>query len=205
MIGLVTLSMTTLLRNSLLATSTDIPSNSSSTNDISKVIPPKPLIASPKTPSTTNTPLITIQKNSAGSSAPSPATLSDFKKLYNQLQTDSGREQIGNDPLLQKNAIEKINQFLTRYPETKANPDFNEDLIKPWTDLPVKTLYVKTIQTLIDLINDISDIISASEIDGSVVTRRKIVEAFFRKERRVYVGLLFIFLSFVLYFIDSAV
>jgi hypothetical protein len=195
--------MTTLLRNSLLATSTDITSDSSSTNDISKVIPPKPLIASPNTPSTT--PLVTIQKSSSGSSAPSPATLGDFKKLYNQLQTDSGREQIGNDPLLQKNAIEKINQFLTRYPETKANPNFNEDLTKPWTDLPVKTLYVKTIQTLIDLINDISDIISASEIDGSVVTRRKIVEAFFRKERRVYVGLLFIFLSFVLYFIDSAV
>jgi hypothetical protein len=50
----------------------------------------------------------------------------------------------------------------------------------------------------------VSDSISQNEIDGSVATRRKIVDAFFQKDRRVYVGIFFIFLSFVLYFIDSA-
>jgi hypothetical protein len=132
-------------------------------------------------------------------------SLDDLQSVYKQFTSDAGVELIGNDPLLQKNAIDKVNQFLSRYPQTKANPNYNPDETIPWVDLPVKTLYVKTIKTLIDLINDISDIISASEIDGSVITRRKIVQAFFRKERRVYVGILFIFISFILYFIDSAV
>ena len=190
--------MTTLLSNSLLSTSTSI--NSGSNNDITKVIPPKLPDVSQNT--TNQTPLITIQKN-VNSSA--PASLGEFKKLYDQLKSDSGRSLIGNDPFLQKNAIDKVNEFLSRYPKTKADPNFNESDNKPWTDLPVKTIYTKTIQTLIDLINDIADIISASEVDGSTITRRKLVEAFFLKERRVYVGIIFIFLSFVLYFIDSAV
>lgn len=191
--------MTSLLKNSLLATSTNLDNDSSkSTNDLSKVVPPKlPDISNPK-----DSPLITIRNNT---NSPAPATLGEFKKLYEQLKSESGRELLGNDPLLQKNAIDKVNEFLSRYPQTKANPEYKETDNKPWTELPVKTIYTKTIQTLIDLINDISDIISASEVDGSTVTRRKLVEAFFVKERRVYVGIIFIFLSFILYFIDSAV
>jgi len=194
--------MTTLLRNSLLATSTNLDDNIQQSNkdkDLSKIIPPT--LPSIPSDNKNNIPIINIQQ----SNSPSTSSLSDFKKIYDQLKSDSGRDLIGSDPLLQKNAIDKVNEFLTRYPKTKSNPDFNENDNKPWTDLPVKTIYTKTIQTLIDLINDIADIISASEVDGSTITRRKLVEAFFLKERRVYVGIIFIFLSFVLYFIDSAV
>lgn len=186
--------MATLLRNSLLATSSTIDSNKT---DLTKIIPPNP---NANVDQQKTTPIITIQNKS-----PAPSSLGDFKKIYDQLKSESGRELIGNDPLLQKNAIDKINEFLSRYPQTKASPDFNENDAIVWTDLPIKTLYYKSIQTLIDLINDISDIITTSEVDGSVTTRRKLVETFFRKERRVYVGIIFIFLSFILYFIDSAI
>ena len=198
--------MATLLRNSLLASSTnlDLSSSSSSTPKTLPVILP-PIINATRdgTNDATGNAIGRAEKTATVDSV--PANLADFKKLYEDLKSTSGRESIGDDPLLQKDAIDKVNQFLTRYPQTKANPNYNPDETTPWVNLPVKTLYVKTIKTLIDLINDISDIISANEIDGSVVTRRKIVEAFFRKERRVYVGLLFIFLSFVLYFIDSTI
>jgi len=191
--------MATLLRNSLLAQSTDI-SNPTPT-DLSNYIPPplpnvplsNPPAINDDTTSTTQSPA-TKQPTSAG----------DFNELYKKLQDDANREIIGNDPFLQKNAIDKVNEFLSRYPKTQLSPDYSEDAVKNWTELPVKTLYVNTIRTLIDIINDIGDIISNNEVDGSVTTRRKLVDAFFRKDRRLYVGLLFIFFSFVLYFIDSA-
>jgi hypothetical protein len=188
--------MATLLRNSLLGQSDTV--NYTGSDDLSKAIPP-PLPFLPQTqPTQIPTTSYAIPK------APAPATFGEYNKLYKDLQSDAGRDLVGNDPFLQKNAIDKINQFLQRYPSTQANPDYNEDAVKPWTDLTVKTIYNKTIRTLIDVINDISDAISQSEIDGSVATRRKVVDAFFKKDRRVYVGILFIFLSFVLYFIDSA-
>lgn len=195
--------MTTLLRNSLLATSINLDDTIQQANkdkELSKIIPP----VLPNIPdnSKKDIPLVNVQQSTKSTSS---ASLNDFKKIYEQLKSETGRELLGNDPLLQKNAIDKINEFLTRYPQTKANPNFNENNNKPWVDLPVKTIYYKTIQTLIDLINDIADIISASEVDGYNVTRRKVVEAFFIKERRIYVGIIFIFLSFVVYFIDSAV
>jgi len=189
--------MATLLRNSLLAQSTDI-SNPTPT-DLSKYIPP-PLTNIPLS----NPPAINDDTIKQSQAKKQPTSAGDFNELYKKLQDDANREIIGNDPFLQKNAIDKVNEFLSRYPKTQLSPDYSEDAVKNWTELPVKTLYVNTIRTLIDIINDIGDIISNNEVDGSVTTRRKLVDAFFRKDRRLYVGLLFIFFSFVLYFIDSA-
>lgn len=195
---------TTLLRNSLLAQSSYVPSTPT---DLSQVIPPPlPNLPNATTPSTDNTAAALAQANTYGTGVPStkPTPLGEFNKLYNKLQTDAGRGSIGNDPFLQKDAINKINDFLKRYPNTQANPDYAEDAVKPWTELPVITLYTNTIKTLIDVINDIADSISQNQVDGSVATRRKIVMALFKPERRIYVGFLLIFFSFVLYFIDSA-
>jgi hypothetical protein len=134
------------------------------------------------------------------------SNIGEFNKLYEDLKSDKveAREELGNDPFLQKVAIDKIDEFLRRFPNTKASPNYNEDAIIPWTDLSVSTLFKKTIRTLIDIINDLSDIISQSETNTSAHTRRSIMHTFFQKDRRLYVGFLFIFLSFVLYFIDSA-
>jgi hypothetical protein len=177
--------MGSLLQNTLLATSSPTPKSKPILND------------------TPVSPLISIQPSPGVREETKKASLTEFENLYNDLQNDLTAQTIGSDPLLQKNAIEKINLFLAKYPNTKANPNYNDVNLIPWTDLPVKELYKGSIKTLVDIINDISDSISENEIDGSVATRRKIVDAFFRKDRRVYVGLLFIFISFILYFIDS--
>jgi len=164
--------------NSLISQSTSVPPPSSNkkSSDEKKTTPPKP-----------NT------------------NIAEFNTLYEQLKKEAndGRELIGDDPFLQTKSIDKINEFLRRFPDTKANPNYNEDDVKPWTELSVNKLFKKTIQTLIDIINDLADIISASESTDSTTTRRNIMNAFFQKDRRLYVGFIFIFLSFILYFIDS--
>jgi hypothetical protein len=192
---------TKLLRNSLLATSTPL----SKSKDLSKTIPPQLPNLRPQR-------VVVPQNNGAPIRSPSSntppqfnkkATLDDYENLYKDLQSDAGREAIGSDPLLQRDAIDKVNQFLTKFPRTIANTKYDPNADVPWTELPVKELYKNTIKTLIDIINEVSITISESEVDGSVATRRKIVDAFFKKDRRLYVGFLFIFISFVLYFIDS--
>jgi hypothetical protein len=191
--------MATLLRNSLLAQSVDIDTKPT---DLSQSIPTTlPNLPDNSNPYQANG---TIPEDVYMPNKNKDTSAREFNKLYKNLQSDSGRLTIGNDPFLQKNAIDKVNEFLSRYPKTQISPDYNENTTQPWTDLPVKTLYTNTIRTLIDIINEVSDSISQNEVDGSVATRRKIVQSLFKKERRIYVGLIFIFLSFVLYFIDSA-
>jgi hypothetical protein len=191
--------MATLLRNSLLSTATSVDTKNQQTPDITPPKPPPPDSGS----------LLNIQDTSAPAPAPSrgsaPVNLTSLQDIYNQFQNDVRKQTLGNDPFLQQDTINKINQFLNTYPSSKASVNYKDATTGPWTDLPVKTLYYKTIHALIDIINDFSEILSNMDSDDSTTTRRKLVKALFQKDRRVYVGMIFIFLSFVLYFIDAAV
>jgi hypothetical protein len=64
------------------------------------------------------------------------------------------------------------------------------------TDLNISNIYKNTIQTIIDIINEI--IIS---IDNN--NYNNIYKIFFKEERQFYIGIIFILLSFVIYFIDG--
>jgi hypothetical protein len=66
------------------------------------------------------------------------------------------------------------------------------------TDLNISNIYKNTIQTIIDIINEI--IIS---IDNNNYNYNNIYKIFFREERQFYIGIIFILLSFVIYFIDG--
>jgi hypothetical protein len=201
--------MATLLRNSLLSTATSVDPTNQKPLDVT---PPKPAVPDSNMTSQ-NSGAAGAGAGDAGAGAgsrgdakpPSGGNLTELKKMYDQLNSEIGQQTFGNDPLIQKNTIDKINKFLNIFPSSKAFPDYKADNAGPWTDLPLKTLYYKTIQTLIDLINDISDIISNMESETSAETRSKVIKSLFQKDRRVYVGIIFIFLSFVLYFIDAAV
>jgi hypothetical protein len=78
---------------------------------------------------------------------------------------------------------------------------------KPGTGVPDMTLraiYRNTLQTAIDIIQEISAILSARPYTSDAEFRRKLVEVFTKPGRRLYVGLWLCFLAFVFYFIDSA-
>lgn len=129
------------------------------------------------------------------------ASREDYDKLYAQLLSKSGREELGDDPLRQEKMIEKIQRFLDTYPDTTPidkRPD------APYFKLSIQEVYRRSLQTAIDIIRDISAILTQRESMSNVAFRRRVFEVFTKPERAFYVGLWLILLSFVLYFIDSA-
>lgn len=125
----------------------------------------------------------------------------EYKDVYDQLLTQKGREEIGNDT---KNTMEletKINSFLAKYPSV-VPPD--KDPNTPFYLLSLKAVFKRTILVAIDIINDVSEVLSQQNMLGSTVVRRKIVEAFTKPERRVYFGIWLIFFAVVFFFLDGS-
>ena len=85
------------------------------------------------------------------------------------------------------------------YPKTK---DKDTDPNTPWIHLSTKQLFLNTIKTAIDIINDISEIFSQYHSSSTTSLRRRIVDTFLQENRRVYVGFWILIFAFILYFID---
>lgn len=127
--------------------------------------------------------------------------MTEYDAIYKQLMSAKGREELGEDPLRQQKMVAKIQEFLDTYP-TSLPPE--KDPNTPWIKLPLQEIYKRTLQTAIDVIADMSSILSQKDYLSSAAFRRKLVTAFTREDRRLYIGIWFIFFSFVIYFIDSA-
>jgi hypothetical protein len=125
----------------------------------------------------------------------------EYQQLYKQLVSDSGLISIEDKIGEKEKVLKQINDFLGKYP-TIIPPDRNPST--PVYDLSLKEVYRRTLQSVIDIINDISELISQRHYMGETTFRRKLFEVFTKPERRLYVGILLIILSFILYFIDSA-
>jgi uncharacterized membrane protein YukC len=68
------------------------------------------------------------------------------------------------------------------------------------TDLNISNIYKNTIQTIIDIINEI---IISIDNNNYNYNYNNIYKILFREERQFYIGIIFILLSFVIYFIDG--
>lgn len=101
-----------------------------------------------------------------------------------------------------EDTLKHINEFLRKYPKTEEAKKDDPNMV--WTELSVHEIYKRSIKTAIDIINDISDILSNRATTDGTSMRRLIFYSFSKPERRLYVGFWLIFLSFILYFIDSA-
>ena len=75
--------------------------------------------------------------------------------------------------------------------------------IKAVPDMTLRQVYRSTIQTAIDIIQDISNIVSDKPYLSDTTFRRKLVETFTLPSRRLYVGIWLIVIAFIFYFIDS--
>jgi hypothetical protein len=124
-----------------------------------------------------------------------------YQQLYQQLLTDSGLNKVENTLGEKEKVLKQINEFLGKYPNI-ISKDKNEST--PIFELSIKELYRRTLQTSIDIINDLSEIISQKNYVSNATFRRKLFEIFTKPERRLYVGILLILLSFILYFIDAS-
>lgn len=125
----------------------------------------------------------------------------EYKDLYNQLLSEKGRAEIGDDPKRIEAAESKINAFLDAYPKV-VPPDL--DPAASISAISLSELYKRLLKVIVDIINDVSNTIGARDTMSSTAFRRQIFGAFTSPDRRMYVGILFILLSFMLYFIDSA-
>ena len=68
------------------------------------------------------------------------------------------------------------------------------------TELNIGNIYKNTMQTIIDIINDsiiLFDNYNYNSFYGNIKN------IFLKKERQFYIGIIFIILSFVIYFIDG--
>ena len=125
----------------------------------------------------------------------------EYQQLYQKLLTDDGLKSIEDSIGEKEKVLKNINDFLGKYPTTipkDRNPS------TPVFELSVKELYRRTLQTLIDIINDVSDLISQKDYISQTSFRRKMFEVFTKPERRLYIGICLMLLSFLLYFIDSS-
>ena len=126
---------------------------------------------------------------------------SNLKDLYAKLSTDSGLKELEDNVGEKEKVVNAINAFLDKYPSIIPKDKIPST---PIFELSVKEIYRRTLQTIIDIINEVSNIISQRIYMSQTEFRRKLFEAFTNSDRRLYVGILLIILSFIVYFIDSA-
>ncbi len=122
----------------------------------------------------------------------------EYKQLYQQLMSAEGRAEIGDDTQRTAEIEKKINTFLDVYPKTQQQKD------APITQLSIREIYRRCLHVMIDIINDISRIMSERDTLSSADFRRQLFYAATTPERRLYVGVWMVFISFVLYFIDAS-
>lgn len=106
-------------------------------------------------------------------------------------------------------------RYVNRYIEEKIEDKFNkieetENSTKKKVDekkiheLSVHELYQNTMQYLINVIDDISDFLSVNHSNlSNHEYRNKIYEIFLNNDRILYTGIILIFISLVIYFIDN--
>jgi hypothetical protein len=97
----------------------------------------------------------------------------------------------------------KFSQILEQIPELRQvkknvldeNDFFNFTLIDT---------YKNTIQTIIDIINDVIKLFDNSYAYNYSNTYMSLLNIFFQENRMFYIGIILVILSFVIYFIDGA-
>jgi hypothetical protein len=100
---------------------------------------------------------------------------------------------------IEKNVEKKINQLFDVLPQ-----DVSVKTPKMIYDYTVYELYSGTIQTIIDIINDTTELYSEKSYIDNKTYRKNLFNIFFKDDRKIFVGITLVIFSFILYFIDGA-
>ena len=121
------------------------------------------------------------------------------------IQTDLPTLNAQTNQNIANNNVLKIDKYIEEQIEKKLNtlletlPD--KDL-KPYTpvyNFTILELYKNTLQTIIDIINEITELYN----NDKEVTMKKIYEIALVEDRKIFVGILLVSLAFIVYFIDG--
>jgi len=105
---------------------------------------------------------------------------------------------MSDNKIIEEEIEKKFNQLLAKIPDI-IKRDKNKDETD-FFNFSIIDLYHNTLQTVIDIINDIIRIFDI----GSDNYLKSILIILFNESRMFYIGIILIILSFVIYFIDGA-
>jgi hypothetical protein len=135
-----------------------------------------------------------MDKDISDTNANTMNAIEDIEANAKDIKADTGIEKY-----IEKQIELKINSLLETLPDTI--PDTLK--IKPVYNLTIKQLYKNTLQTMIDIINDIVDVYSKKDYINNNNYIYILLYIFTKNNRTIYVGIILIFLSFIIYFIDG--
>ncbi len=114
-------------------------------------------------------------------------------------ESSSDIEKSDIEKYIEKQIEIKLNSLLETLPAKVPN-DLN---IKPIYNLTIKEIYKKTLQSLIDIITDIVDVYSKKDYVNNNNYIYILMNIFTKDDRKIYVGIMLLVLSFIVYFIDG--
>lgn len=101
---------------------------------------------------------------------------------------------------IERNIEKKVNQILDVLPNTREKIESSK-LIFEYT---IGEIYTNLIECTVDIINDVANLISERKYLNKTDYFNQLYQIIFKPERRLYIGIIFILLSFILYFIDGS-
>lgn len=103
------------------------------------------------------------------------------------------------DKYIEKRIELKLNDLLQTLPDKPLPTN-----IPRISDMTISEIYKNTLQTAIDILNDISELyINKNYVDNSNYSAL-FMHVFLKDNRTIYVGIMLCIMSFILYFIDGA-
>lgn len=140
-------------------------------------------------------------KSMIGQLGPPIITTGTTQDFMPDMEKLNSTENIGGGEMVPSLATSTITETAATLEKKTADiPLVKKDISK----LTVEQVYNNTIKTSVGIVNDFGDLISEKEVISNTEFRRRLVRMFLTEERRMYVGILLIVLSFILYFIDSS-
>lgn len=123
-----------------------------------------------------------------------------LKDSYMQdIVSSSNIDNIKNiENIIEEKVESKINDLLKSLPDDYKRED------KPIYNFTVNEIYKNTIQTIIDIINDIIGLIADKDFITNQMYKERLLNIFLDNNRRIYIGIILVIFSFILYFIDGA-
>ena len=130
------------------------------------------------------------------------ATANDAEVTANDAEATANATAIKDTDIekyIEKQIEMKLNSLLETLPDSMPK----ELKIKPIYNLTIKELYKNTLQTLIDIINEIVDVYSKKNYINNNNFIYILLNIFTKDNRKIYVGIMIVVLSFIFYVIDG--
>jgi len=102
---------------------------------------------------------------------------------------------------IENNVEKKINQILDILPTSNSHRIEGSKLILEYT---LSEIYTNLIECTVDIINDVSSLVSERKYLNTMDYIQHVYRILLKPERRLYIGILLVILSFILYFIDGS-